>query len=125
MKLCSFRLFLGGKAGKEIPDSSRFDFLEKFLANKKCFALSEAEDNISGPLDKEDIANLPLLRALIAIGQNCRGPSFREVIDSFVLLAWTSLAASITLLQGLLACLSFILDAENLAMTATQAAENH
>ena len=31
--LCSFRLVLEGKSGKEIPESSRFEFLEKFLAN--------------------------------------------------------------------------------------------
>ena len=41
--LCSFRLVLEGKKGKEIPESSRFEFLEKFLANN--FALSDAEDN--------------------------------------------------------------------------------
>ena len=28
--LCSFRLVLEGKTGKEIPESSRFEFLEKF-----------------------------------------------------------------------------------------------
>ena len=32
-KLCSFRLVLEKKTGKEIPDSSRSEFLEKFLAN--------------------------------------------------------------------------------------------
>ena len=31
--LCSFRLVLGGKTGKEIPELSRLEFLEKFLAN--------------------------------------------------------------------------------------------
>ena len=39
--LCSFRLVLGEKIGKEIPESSRLEFLEKFLANN--FALSDAE----------------------------------------------------------------------------------
>ena len=43
--LCSLRLVLEGKTGKEIPDSSRFEFLEKCLANN--FALSDAEDNTS------------------------------------------------------------------------------
>ena len=41
--LCSFRLVLEGKAGKEIPESSRSEFLENFLVNN--FALSDAEDN--------------------------------------------------------------------------------
>ena len=30
--LCSFRLVLAGKTGKEIPQSSRLEFLEKFSA---------------------------------------------------------------------------------------------
>ena len=41
--LCSFRLVLEGKAGKEISMSSRLEFLEKFLANN--FASSDAEDS--------------------------------------------------------------------------------
>ena len=36
--LCSVRLILEGKTGKEIPESSRLEFIEKFLANN--FALS-------------------------------------------------------------------------------------
>ena len=48
--LCSFRLVLEGKTGKEIPESSRFEFLEKVLANN--FALSDAEGNTSGPLNR-------------------------------------------------------------------------
>ena len=31
--LCSFRLVLERKTDKEIPESSRLEFLEKFLAN--------------------------------------------------------------------------------------------
>ena len=65
--LCSFRLVLEGKTGKEIPESSRFEFLEKFLANS--FALSDAEDNTSSPLNRGGIADLPLLRTLLAIRQ--------------------------------------------------------
>ena len=80
--LCSFRLVLEGKTGKEIPESSRLKFLEKFLANK--FALWETEDNTSGPLDWGGIADLPLLRTLLAIRQKSRGPSFWEIMDSFV-----------------------------------------
>ena len=55
--LCSFRLVLEGKAGKEIPESSRLEYLEKFSANS--FALSDAEDNTSGPLNRGGIADLP------------------------------------------------------------------
>ena len=64
---CSFRLVLEGKTGKEIPEPSRFEFLEKFLANN--FALSDAEDNASIPLNRGGIADLPLLRTLLAICQ--------------------------------------------------------
>ena len=95
--LCSFRLVLEGKAGKEIPESSRFELLEKFLANN--FALSDAEDNTSGQLNRGGIADLPLFRTLLAIHQNSQEPSFWEVMNSFVLVAYASLAASRTLLQ--------------------------
>ena len=110
--LCSFRLVLEGKTGKDIPESSRFEFLEKFLVNN--FALSDAEDNTSGPLNRGGIADLPLLRTLLAIRQKSREPSFWEMMDSFVLVAYASLAASRTLLQRLLACLNFTLDSEDL-----------
>ena len=67
IEICSFRLVLKGKTGKEIPKSSRLEFLEKFSANN--FALSDAEDNTSGPLNRGGIADLPLLRTLLAIHQ--------------------------------------------------------
>ena len=111
--LCSFRLVLEGKTGTEIPESSRFEFLKKFLANN--FALSDAEDNTSSPLNRGGIADLlPLLRTLSAIYQKSQKPSFWEVMDSFVLVAYASLAASRTLLQQLLACLNFTTDSEDL-----------
>ena len=72
--LCCFRLVLEVKTGKEIPESSRFEFLEKFLTNN--FALSDAEDNTSGPLNRGGIADLPLLRTLLALLQKSREPSF-------------------------------------------------
>ena len=46
--LCSFRLVLEGKTGKELPESSRLEFLEKFLADN--FTLSDAKYNTSGPV---------------------------------------------------------------------------
>ena len=46
----SFRLVLEEKTGKEIPEPSRLEFLEKFLANN--FALSDVEGNTSGPLNR-------------------------------------------------------------------------
>ena len=110
--LCSFRLVLEVKMDKEISESSRLEFLEKFLKNN--FALSDAEDNTSGLLNRGGIADLSLLRTLLAIRQKSREPSFWEVMDSFVLLAYASLATSRTLLQRLLACLNFTLDSEDL-----------
>ena len=63
--LCNFRLVLERKTGKETPESSRLEFLEKFLGNK--FALSDAEDNTSGLLNRRGIVDLPLLRTLLAV----------------------------------------------------------
>ena len=65
--LCCFRLPLEGKTGKEMLESSRLEFLEKFLGNN--FALLDTEDNTSGPLNRAGIADLPLLRTLIVIHQ--------------------------------------------------------
>ena len=65
--LRSFKLVLEGKTGKEIPESSRLEFLEKFSANN--FALLHAEDSTFSPLNRGGIADLPLLRTLLAIRQ--------------------------------------------------------
>ena len=133
--LCSFRIVLEGKIGKEIPETSRLEFLEKILANN--FALSDAEDNTSGAFNRGSIADLPLLRTLLAICRKSQEPSFWEVMGSFALVAHASLAAPRIPLQRLLACLNFTLDSEDLfcwykqqkwflwAMAAAQAAENH
>ena len=52
--LCSFKLVLEDETGKEIPELSRLKFLERFSANN--FALSDAEDNTSRPLNRGGIA---------------------------------------------------------------------
>ena len=57
--LCSFRFVLEGRAHKEIPESSRLELKQKFLANN--FNLSDAEKNTSWLLNRGGIANLPLL----------------------------------------------------------------
>ena len=64
---CTFRLVLEGKTGKEIPKWSRLEFLGKFLANN--FALLDVEDKTFGKLNRGDLADLLLLRTLIAIYQ--------------------------------------------------------
>ena len=83
--LCSFTLALEGKTGKEMPESSRLQFVETFLANN--FVLSGVEGNTSGSLNRRGIAELPLLRTLLAIRQKSREPRFWKVMDSFVLVA--------------------------------------
>ena len=65
--LRSFKLDREGNADKEILESLRLAFLEKFLKNN--FALSDAECNTSGWLNGGGIADLPLLRTLLAIRQ--------------------------------------------------------
>ena len=65
------------------------------------------------PLNRGGIEDLFLLRTLLAIRQKSREPSLWEVMDSFVLLAYASLAASRIFLQQLLACLNFTLDSRN------------
>ena len=54
----------------------------RVLAN--IFALSKAEVNNSGPLNKGGVADLPLLRNLLAIFQKSDQPRFLKVIDTKV-----------------------------------------
>ena len=56
--LCNSRLVLEAKTGKEILESSRSEFLEKFSASN--FTLSDTEDNTFRPLNRGGIADLPL-----------------------------------------------------------------
>ena len=78
--LCSFRLVLEGKTGNEIPESSIVEFLEKFLANN--FALPDAEENTSGPLNRGGTVEITLLRAPLAICQKSQETSFCKVMNS-------------------------------------------
>ena len=85
--ICSFRLVLERKTGKEIPESSRIEFLGKLSGNN-----SDAEDNTYGSLNRGGIADLLLLRTLLAIRQKS------QVMDSIAVLTYASLEASRTLL---------------------------
>ena len=78
--LCSFKLFLEGKTGKKYL--SHQEFPEKFSGN--IFGLSDVEDNTSGAFNSSGIADLHLLRTLLAICQESWEPNFWEVLDSFV-----------------------------------------
>ena len=68
-----------------------------FIRNN--LALSDEEDNISGPLNRGGIAELPMSRMILANSQKSRVPSVWEAIDSFVLLTYPSLAGSRAFLQ--------------------------
>ena len=68
-----------------------------FIRNN--LALSDEEDNISGPLNRGGIAELPMSRMILANSQKPRVPSVWEAIDSFVLLTYPSLAGSRAFLQ--------------------------
>ena len=76
--LCSFRLVLYRKIGKEIHKSLSLELLEKFLANN-C-ALSDGGHS-SGSFNRRLIADL----------------LFLEATDFFVLVAYANLAASRTI----------------------------
>ena len=91
-KLRSFKLVLEGKIGKEISESSRLEFLEKVSASN--FSLSDVEDNTTRPLNRGGAADLPLLGTLLAVCQKSQEPNVKEVMESFLLLAYASLAAS-------------------------------
>ena len=134
--LCSFRLVLEGKTGKEIPESSILELLEKNLEFKQfCFIRCRRQHLRAVAQSRH---------SRFTFAENTTGNS-RKVLRAmflgkdqlFCLLAYASLAASRTLLQQLLACLNFTLDSEDLfcwytqkklflcTMPAAQAAENH
>ena len=108
--------------------------LEKPLPNN--FVSSDVEDNTSKLFNREGIADLPLLRMLLAICQKSWEPGFWEMMDPFVLVASASLAAWRTILHQLLACVNFTLNSKIYSvgknkkrfiwtMAAAKAAENH
>ena len=72
------------KIGKDKPESSGSEFLEKLLGNN-C-ALSNADENTSALLNRGYISDLILIRTLLTLCYMSQEPSFWEVIKSFVLL---------------------------------------
>ena len=68
-----FQISSRRETGTKMPESSRLEFLGKF--SSKNFALSDAEDSTSGSVNKGGIADLPLLRTLLAIHQKSLDPS--------------------------------------------------
>ena len=64
------------------------------------------------PVEKRRYSRFTFIENTISNSPEVTRASLWEVMDSFVLLAYTSLAASRTLLQRLLACLNFTLESE-------------
>ena len=58
--LCSFILVLKGETGKEMPKSSRLEFLEKYLANN--FASSDTKGNTPPDYGIEEVYQIYLCR---------------------------------------------------------------
>ena len=67
---------------KEIHESSRSDLSEKSSGNY--VALSDAEGNTLGQLNRGSIADLSFLRTLLPICQKSYEPRFWKVIDYFL-----------------------------------------
>ena len=84
------------KAGIEIPEPSRLELQKEKKKLVNNFALSDAV----GPLNRRGVVGLPLLRRLLLICRRSRKPGFSEVMESFILLVYKSLAASRILLQN-------------------------
>ena len=84
--LRSFRLVLEGKIGKEMPESSRLEFLEKFSADT--FALSDAEDNTSNLLNRGTSYTRFFVENTIRNSPKVPRAKFLEVMGSFVLVAY-------------------------------------
>ena len=72
--ICSLKLVLKAKVCKEITESSRFKFLENALQ----FCLARCRNNISGPLKRWGIVDLPLLITLLATSQKFTISSFNN-----------------------------------------------
>ena len=75
-EIYTFKLNLVEKTGKKLPESSRLGYLENILGNN--FTLSNEEEDSSRSLNRGGIADLILLRTLLAIWQK-----------SLVLIAYT------------------------------------
>ena len=64
-----FRTTTGIQSGPDTFDESRFVTKLLYTIASNNIALSDAEDTTSGPLNRGGIADLPLLRTLLAICQ--------------------------------------------------------
>ena len=100
--LFSFRLVPEGKTGKKLLKSSRLESPKIVYSKQFCFIRCRRQ--LLRSLNKVGIADFSLMRTLLAIREMSQKPSFGEVVDSFVLLAYAILAACRTNLQWLIAC---------------------
>ena len=113
--LCNFRLVLKERAGKEIEkylshqDKSSYKSFQQTNFIIRC---RNVEDSTPRALNKICITDLPLLP--ISNFPRIMWPTFLEVIESFVLLLYTSLASSRNFWYWLIASLSFTLYAKQI-----------
>ena len=105
--LYTFKLVPVKKTGKEIPESTRLEFLDKFSATILPYQMQNI--NTLGQCI-EEVSRFVFFENSISNSPNSRDTGFWEVIHSFVLLTYASLAASRTLLQQPLACMNFDLE---------------
>ena len=92
----------------QVKESSRLEFLEKFSASKYCFIRCRIQHLQA--VEYRKYSRFTFFEN--TIHQKSRKPSFWEVIQSFVLLAFARFVASRTLLQWLVTCLNLALDAD-------------
>ena len=77
-----FQIVIEGSAGNRKLESSRILFQEKIKTNK--YALSDAEDNNSGPLNRGGRTDLLFLRTLLGICQKLR--EYHSVVFTFLII---------------------------------------
>ena len=110
--LCSFRSVLDGKTFKEILELSRLEFIKRFYQLQNTFIRCKRQH--LQVVEQRKYNRFTFFENTISNTPKLREPGFREEMESFLLLAYASLAALRILLQGLLASLNFTLDSENL-----------
>ena len=106
-----FQISCRRETGKEIPESSRLEVLERFSAND--FALSDAEHH--RVVEKRKYSTFTFVENTNGNLQKLARAKFLGSDGLFCFMAYVSLAASRTFLQQLLACLNFTLDSEDLS----------
>ena len=110
--LCSFKWVLGWKTGK-YTWVIKIRVLRKVLSKQFCFIRCRTQQLWS--MEKRRYSRFIFVENTIDNSPKITTAKFLGRMDSFVLLAYESLATLRTLLQWLLACLNFTLELEDLS----------